>query len=987
MASRKEDGRQRGLGRKCRLAALMLLIMLPAMTGCTRRFFRYRADKEVSEVLAQKDCYPAWAIEQFHVYPDPNARFADPTNPDRPPMPPDDPAACELSPHSQKPGKAGVARVEGSGYLELLAAWDTENRSEAAAAGRKDGEDKRKTEMVGETLPLPNEVKESQSTQKSDNQEDGKEAAAKVGAAGTTSLSSRPEAAKPYLLKLEQAVELGLINSREYQDAREDLYLTALPVTTERFSFAAQFFAAEQILREWAGKQTPGGSKNDFAFNSNAGVAKLFPTGALLLFNFANQTVINLAGMGGKPFVSQSTINLDLAQPLLQGGGRAVNLEPLTQAERNLLYQIRQFARFRKTFYVAIAGGGGGSITGASFQPTGVLAQPVFSPAQTLGASGLFPGRILPVPVTGNPGLQVAPGESGRLGFQTALAAPVSGYLSTLLQAAQMRVDEYNIDKLEGFLRLGRAMQEGGDISQLQVDQFEQQVLTGRTNLLNDQLQYLQSLDQFKLQLGVPTNLSIELDDTPFRPLNQQFQRYEDLFKEFTAASNEPLRFGTEESVASVRKELGRIFTSSAIVQGTNFRTRIEASWSSWQKLSAAQLQKQLSSYREERRRILEKQVDLEAKGQTLSSADQERLKKLNFEIDLGDFESILRDYESRPWRTVQDPTLRRRQQQLGYRYVVSAFILVLAEARNERVLRLRQSWPDLARLCVNGVDLLKAPLDESETAVVQAGLVNRLDLMNVRAQVVDAWRQIAVFANALLAPLNVQYRLTSTTPAAAAQPLNFSASRTQQQILLNTQLPLVRIEERNNYRASLINYQRARRILQRAEDGVAYDTRNELRLLRQQEENYRIQQRQVELGYMTVESSLDTFQQPPAPVAAGQAGLDVQTRAASLTNQLITAQATLYRAQFTMTTIWITYLNTRLQLYRDMELMPLDYRGVWIDDIATRECPGSAADGSSKSGTCAGNSTVDRTSEWGQRLPEPKPVASTEAAQVEQAH
>ena len=57
-------------------------------------------------------------------------------------------------------------------------------------------------------------------------------------------------------------------------------------------------------------------------------------------------------------------------------------------------------------------------------------------------------------------------------------------------------------------------MEEGGDISQLQVDQFEQQLLGGRTKLLTDQLQYLQSLDQFKLQLGLPTPLPIELDDT-----------------------------------------------------------------------------------------------------------------------------------------------------------------------------------------------------------------------------------------------------------------------------------------------------------------------------------------------------------------------------------------------------------------------------------------------------------------------------------------
>ena len=45
------------------------------------------------------------------------------------------------------------------------------------------------------------------------------------------------------------------------------------------------------------------------------------------------------------------------------------------------------------------------------------------------------------------------------------------------------------------------------------------------------------------------------------------------------------------------------------------------------------------------------------------------------------------------------------------------------------------------------------------------------------------------------------------------------------------------------------------------------------------------------------------------------------------MTNQLIQAQTALYNAQFKMTTIWITYLNERDQLYRDMELMNLDER------------------------------------------------------------
>jgi outer membrane protein TolC len=1004
MEARTRTGKPGWLGRLMYSGLCMAVALWCGIgsSGCTRQFFRKRVDEAVGAVLAEKDRNPAWKVEQWHGYPDPRARFADPTDPDRPPKPPDDPASYDLSPNPQRSGKAGVARVEGTGYLDLLDAWDADNRAEAAAAqGQSAAKEKSEAEPTGkieappkeksdtgpiEKLPVaPKETPEGEAKEKPE----GQKLPAGATAASTTALSTKPKPGErpPYLLKLEQAVELGLINSREYQDAREDLYLTALPVTMERFAFAAQFFAAGQAIRQWAGRLTPEGHQDNWTLNSNAGFSKLFTTGALLLFNFANQTVFNFTGVG-RNLTSQSTINLDLVQPLLRGGGRAVALEPLTQTERNLLYQLRTFARFRKTFYVAIAGGGGGSITGATFQPSGVIAPSPFAPAAGLGGSGLVPGVVPPVPVTSTVGLQVSPGSAGRIGLQTAFAAPVSGYLTTLLQAAQMQVDEYNIAKLEAFLQLGKAMEEGGDISELQVQQFEQSLLRGRTSLLTDQQQYLQSLDQFKLQLGLPTDLPIMLDDSPFRPLNQQFQKYEELFKEFvTATQSEPLRFASPDFVPRVRTELLRILTSSALVRGTRFRTKIEASWRAWQKLSADELRKRLASYRAERRRLLDKQTDLEAKGQSLSSADQQRLKELSLEIDLGEFEAVLRGYESQPWRNLLDLQVRSRQQQLGFRYVVNALINVLTEARNERLEQLRGTWPDLAKLCVSGVDLLKADLSDAEAAVIQTALVNRLDLMNARAQVVDAWRQLAVFANALLGVFNVQYHMDSSTPAGMAQPLAFSASRTRHQLFLNTELPLVRMTEQNNYRASLINYQRARRILMRAEDQVAFDTRSEIRQLRQQEENYRIQQRQVELGYLTVENSLDTFQAPPAPVPAGQAAPDVATRAATLTNQLITAQTNLYTAQFTMTTIWITYLNTRLQLYRDMELMPLDYRGVWIDEIDTRECPSGAAGGSSEPGRCCpGAAASARGSEWPEQHPEPKSVTPAQGTPVEQA-
>jgi hypothetical protein len=152
--------------------------------------------------------------------------------------------------------------------------------------------------------------------------------------------------------------------------------------------------------------------------------------------------------------------------------------------------------------------------------------------------------------------------------------------------------------------------------------------------------------------------------------------------------------------------------------------------------------------------------------------------------------------------------------------------------------------------------------------------------------------------------------------------------------LALDWTLPLVRQVERNNYRASLIAFQRQRRAMMEAEDLAVQTIRGEIRQLRVLAENYRIQQRQVELAYLTVENSLDTLRAPPA---AGQASS--ATQAAALTNQLLNAQSRVPTAQNALMTVWINYLNSRLQLYRDLELMPLDPRGVWHDDESAAGC------------------------------------------------
>ena len=57
---------------RCAFAAAVLAVG----PGCSRKFFRQRADKEVEGVLTQKNVYPDWQVKNWNVYPDPRARFA-----------------------------------------------------------------------------------------------------------------------------------------------------------------------------------------------------------------------------------------------------------------------------------------------------------------------------------------------------------------------------------------------------------------------------------------------------------------------------------------------------------------------------------------------------------------------------------------------------------------------------------------------------------------------------------------------------------------------------------------------------------------------------------------------------------------------------------------------------------------------------------------------------------------------------------------------
>jgi len=85
----------------------------------------------------------------------------------------------------------------------------------------------------------------------------------------------------------------------------------------------------------------------------------------------------------------------------------------------------------------------------------------------------------------------------------------------------------------------------------------------------------------------------------------------------------------------------------------------------------------------------------------------------------------------------------------------------------------------------------------------------NRLDLMNARASVVDAWRLIQVRADALKAGLDVVF--DGQLDTLGDNPFRFRSPTGQLRAGLRWDTPITRLTERNVYRQELIFFQRAR--------------------------------------------------------------------------------------------------------------------------------------------------------------------------------
>ena len=127
------------------------------------------------------------------------------------------------------------------------------------------------------------------------------------------------------------------------------------------------------LVYTYSTRYGPNGQISSMNLGTVAGFGKLFSSGGQLLMGFANEVAFNFLNKNPAQPTVISALPISFVQPLLRGGGRAVILEPLTQAERNLLYAVRTFTLFRQQFFIVTLTGGSIQNFGNNFHLVGLL--------------------------------------------------------------------------------------------------------------------------------------------------------------------------------------------------------------------------------------------------------------------------------------------------------------------------------------------------------------------------------------------------------------------------------------------------------------------------------------------------------------------------------------------------------------------------------------------------------------------------------------
>ncbi len=780
------------------LALLLAGLVLSAPVGCSRSHYRVQADREVGCLIESGSTDPRWPLEDYTINPDERARFYDPSPADCPPMPIDDPTSHRLM-HCVD-GKKGYKHWHDygeTGYADNPY-WKA-------------------------YLPL---------------NEDGE-----------------------LVLDRRAAVQMALLHSPSYQTELEDLYLSALAVTFQRFQFDTQFFGGNDTFFRTTGPISGFANSNStLSDDASLSLRKQFATGGELLAGVANSVVWELGGPNS--YRVTTPLTFAFVQPLLRAAGRAVVLEDLTQSERDLLANIRQMERFRRGFYNAVVAGQAG----------------------------------VPGPTSGSVSLpSVSGGFTSRAG----------GFLSLLESQVRIRNQEGNVTGIQDSLYQIEALFEAGrEDDRQQVELTRQSLYTSQSGLLAERNNYEQSLDAYKVRLGLPPDLPVVIQDPlldEFNLIDERLMDTQDAVNDLLTLLRDDKTYPTLEirwydDLAPARQ---LCWSQVALVEEDVLKFQQALP----DRISGLQI---LGSRPEAQSGQIDQQIfSVELLKERLAKLQTDLVKlKAKMAKTLGEVESVekIRQAAANNSEAMSDEA-RRMLRDVFTELYDELVELSLIEAR--------------ARLDTSTL----IPIELGAEEAIDLARVNRRDWMNARAYVVDQWRLIEVAANDLKSDLDVVVEGRADPLASnlfGGTPVNNTTGTLR--VGLEFDAPLTRLAERNAYRRSLINYQRTRRQYYQYEDGIMQSLREAIRQIRLNQINFEVNRASVFVSVIRTDLTRIGLTKP--------AGAGRQTSARDVQEAL----QSLLRAQNSFLAIWVNYEAQRMALDLDLGTMQLDSQGMWID-------------------------------------------------------
>ena len=879
-------------------------------SGCSRPFWRSQADFDTYNLLQRKQFDPRWNLPRTTVEADARSRFYDPFDPDCAPLPPDDPAASQYmdAVHGMRGYKS---------WHEFGESMSVENPAWLANFG------------LAPAAPYVDYDLSDGLTTVSATSPEGMSRSATTAAAEM--VPTIPD------LSLEQAIELANINSRDYQTQIENAYLSALQLTLDQFQFNVRYLGlgARKPTGTLTNTLLPGtgvARVDSVGFSSRFGMSQLLPTGGQWIVEMANNTLWLFSG--GNQTSSASVLSYSLVQPLLLGAGRKIVLENLTLSEREVLYDLRTLARYRKLFFSATVaagqgantgGGGGATVSGVTVGATtasgsgagylGLLQQTQQIRNQRDNIQGLYVQTERQRELTAQTPFRRL--EAGALPQGIEFPATLTAKIEYLAGSRILRwkaTDPMTAAEQEQLLALNAdaeyRLAVRGLFDQLRTGVITADMLQLATRLTQQENQlrtlertFTDALDNYKLFLGLPTDMQVTLDKSMLKKFQLIDPRINELelevleFTDITSSINDE-----NPPLADLRIAARRL--SSMVVEV---------------RVSGIQL--------------------IESDFQAVAQNTPQRLGKLKFEKsrDLVEF-ALERDRVI--FRTIRaafekaEAELKQIEERLSHDDISR-------EDRQTALIAMRDEREELFTVVQNlrvvqiglRAELISLPefAVSLETAVAMA-LDNRLDLMNARGRVMDARRAMEVAANQLEAVLNLVAAGDIGTSGTGNHPLDFRADRSSFRFGVQMTAPISQVAERNAYRAALISYQRLRREYMRQEDQVKFEVRTDWRQLSVARLNFETSRKNLRQAALQLDIVVENAKSPSTQQQVGRGGTTASTGNTGL--NLLNALNSVLQAQNDLVQTWVDYERNRINIHRDMDIMVIDERGLWVDPV-----------------------------------------------------